>query len=120
LNDLNGTLSWKGRYNWPNGASHQREVYYHKNKWIIKDSVKGAKKNITLRWRLHQSEWILNDNKIFNSEVNIVIKELKGNVFTSSLEDSLNSNYYNATQISPMLVVKTESNEVDFITEISI
>ncbi len=120
LNEPNGSFSWKGSFNWPSGASHQREVHCLNNKWIIKDRVRGARKNITLRWRLHQSDWVLNDNIVSNSELTISIKELNGNLVTSSIEDSFNSRYYNAIQTSPMLVVKAESKEVNFLTEIFI
>lgn len=120
LRDINGTLIWKGKYNWPNGASHQREIQYFNNKWIITDNIKGAKKNSTLRWRLTDSNWIFSENKVSNGTITIAIKELNGTKFTSSIENSLNSRYYNVIHTSPMLVANAECSNIDFITEISI
>lgn len=111
---------WQGKYFWPNGASHQREVHYRNTGWLIIDRVRGAKKNARLRWRLAGSDWLLDNGQATNGEFTIRISELNDTKLTTSLECSLRSSYYNTVEQSTELLVCAEDNDIDFITEIFI
>lgn len=120
IRELGNETVWQGKYNWPNGASHQREVHYRSTGWLIIDRVRGAKKNATLRWRLTGADWLLDNEQASNGELVIIIRELKGYKLTTSLECSFISSYYNAVEKSTELVACAEHNSIDFITEIFI
>lgn len=113
-------LFWQGEYLWPTGASHQRKIHFKNNKWIVNDIVNGAKRNIILRWRLKPANWVLIDNVLSVANISISINELLGCKFKVSLMNAYESCYYNLRTQTPMLVIETESNQVHFVTEISV
>lgn len=120
LRKRNNVLVWQGSFNWPCGAVHQREIYYDTCKWVVKDNVTGAKKNITLRWRLPEAPWALKDLTVSHAEWSLSIREQNNQLIHVSIEDSLISNYYNNFQNTSLLLARIESQEANFVTEISI
>ena len=77
---------WKGSY-------HKREVQLIDRKLVIKDTIKGFKKNATLRWNLLKANWKLKDSTLESQYCAIKIDSSMP-IVTTTLNSGWDSRYY--------------------------
>ena len=88
------------------GRSHMREISVENRVWTINDKISGFSDCATLRWRLHKSDWAINDNQVVSNKAKINIQVDKDKIQEINLTEGFESVYYNEILGVDVLEVK--------------
>ena len=103
------------------GAEHFREVNLNSGNLSIFDEVKGFKKKAVIRWRLTESEWILENTKNgvqVSNGLNTLSVTSDVPILRAEIVDGWKSLFYMQKQLVPVLEVEVGSAGT-FSTELS-
>ena len=91
------------------GAVHERQVFLEDNRLVITDTLTGIKKQATLRWRLINKEWVINNHSISSENITM---DVTANVpiVRFALAKGYESRYYGKKQAIPVLEIDVKQN----------